>query len=176
MRSGIFAAALIAATIGLFVPAAGNAEVNVSITLPLPGLVFPAPPGLVVVPGSYVYYPPEVDVDLFFYRGYWYRPYRGGWFIGSGYNGPWRSIGTRRVPGALLGLPPAYRRLPSRHERVPYPVVERNWRTWEQDRHWDNRRYERHEQNGHGRWDRDDEHGNKHGKDRGHGRGKHRDG
>jgi hypothetical protein len=174
MRPVLFSAALIVAASGLFIPAAGNAEVNVSITVPLPGLVLPAPPGLVVVPGTYVYYPPEVDVDIFFYHGYWYRPYRGGWYIANGYNGPWRSIGPRRVPGPLLGLPRTYRHVSRRHEHVPYPVVERNWRQWERERYWDDRRYERDRGRSRGR-DGDEGKGNGRGHGRGRGDGRHRD-
>ncbi len=170
----VLSAAVLAALFGLFVPVTGNAEVNVNITVPLPGLVLPAPPGLVVVPGTYVYYPPAVDADIFFYHGYWYRPYRGGWYIAGGYNGPWRSIGPRRVPGPLLGLPPAYRRIPPRHEHVPYPVVERNWRNWERERYWEGRRYEGRERGEHRGWDGDEGRGHgRGGEDRG---GRHRDG
>lgn len=170
---GLFSAALIIAACGVFFPAPANAEVNVNITLPLPGLVLPAPPGLVVIPGTYVYYPPQVDADIFFYRGYWYRPYRSGWYIGSGYNGPWRAIGRRGVPGPLLGVPRTYRRMAPRHEHVPYPVVERNWRTWERERYWDSRRSERHDRGGHRGWDRDE--GKGRGRGEGRGRGKHHD-
>ena len=73
------------AVLGVMVFAAmpATAGVSVNITIPLPGPVIPAPPGLIVVPGTYVYYPPEVGVDIFFYRGYWYRPYDGGWYIAN---------------------------------------------------------------------------------------------
>ncbi len=145
---------------GLLSPATGNAEVSVNINIPLPGLVIPAPPPLIVIPGTYVYYPPDVDVDIFFYHGYWYRPYRGGWYIANGYNGPWRTVGPRFVPRALFKVPPAFRRMPPGHERMPYGMVQKNWRGWERERHWDNRRGERGERGGPGRG-------------RGHGRGRH---
>ncbi len=145
---------------GLFVPATSNAGVNINITVPLPGLVIPAPPGLVVVPGTYVYYPPDVEADIFFYHGYWYRPYGGGWYTANGYNGPWRSVGPGRVPPALINLPGGYRRFPPEHQPVPYGHVRKNWRNWENERYWDNG--DEHERGEHG-------HG------RGHGHGKHRD-
>jgi len=123
---------------GLFTPVKSNAEVNVNIDIPLPGLAIPVPPALVVIPGTYVYYPPDVNVDIFFYHGYWYRPYRNRWFISSGYNGPWRGIGRGRVPHALIKVPlSTYRRMPPGHERMPHEMVQRNWRTWERERHWD---------------------------------------
>ncbi len=142
--------------LGLFAPATSNGEVNVSVNIPLPGLVIPAPPPLVVIPGTYVYYPPDVSVDIFFYHGYWYRPYGGGWYISNGYNGPWRGIGPERVPHALINVPPAYRRIPPEHERMPHNTVQRNWRTWEKERHWDKPGGE------HG-------HGGEHGRGHGHG-------
>ncbi len=157
----LFGVAAALLELGLFFPATGNAEVNVNINVPLPGLVIPAPPVLIVIPGTYVYYPPEVEVDIFFYHGYWYRPYRGGWYIASGYNGPWRAIGPRRVPPALINLPPAYRRVPPGHERIPYGQVKKNWRTWERERHWDKRQGE--------------ERGPGHGRGKGHGRGRQND-
>jgi hypothetical protein len=140
---------------GLFYPGTTYAEVHVNIDIPLPGLVIPAPPALIVIPGTYVYYPPDVDVDIFFYHGYWYRPYQGGWFIADGYNGPWRSIGPRRVPGALISLPPTFRSIPPGHERMPHDMVQKNWRSWEKERHWDKPRGE----------------GRGHGHGMGHGRG-----
>jgi hypothetical protein len=127
----------------IVIPVAGNAEVNVNITVPLPSLVIPAPPALVVIPGSYVYYPPDVNVDIFFFHGRWYRPYRGGWYFAAGYNGPWRAIRPERVPRAVIGIGPGFRGV-SRYERLPYDQVNRNWRTWERDRRW-SRREERHE-------------------------------
>ncbi len=121
----------------LIFPLKGQAEVNVSITVPLPGLVLSAPPALVVIPGTYAYYPPDVSVDIFFYHGYWYRPYGGHWYISRDYNGPWGGVAVGRVPLALRRLPPGYRHGPAGYERRPYHEVRSNWRTWERDRYWD---------------------------------------
>ncbi len=143
----------------LMSPVNGNAGVSVNINIPLPGLVIPVPPAMIVIPGSNVYYPPDVDVDIFFYHGYWYRPYRGGWYIADEYNGPWRGIGPERVPRALSGMPNDYRRVPPGHERVPYGQVKKNWRNWEDEGHWD-RGGERGRRGEHG--------GGEHGHGRGH--------
>ncbi len=166
-----FAVGLGIATV-LFTPVQGTAEVNVSITVPLPGLVIPAPPPMIVVPGTYVYYPPSVGVDIFFYHGYWYRPYRGGWYIANGYNGPWRTVGPNRVPHALYDVPRDYRRMPPVHERVPYEVVRKNWRGWEKERHWDNGGHGRGDRGEHRGWDRGEDHGEGHGEGHGHGHGR----
>ncbi len=149
----------------LFSPVSSNAEVNVSVGISLPPLVFPGPPALVVAPGpSYVYYPPEATVDIFFYHGYWYRPYRGYWYRSAGYNGPWRGVAVERVPREVVGVPAGYRRGPVVYEHVPYRDVRSNWRTWEHDRHWERGRYAKQE-HGHGGEGRG-EHGHGHG--RGH--------
>ncbi len=134
----------------LIYPLNGAAEVNVSITVPLPGLVLSAPPALVVIPGTYAYYPPDVSVDIFFYHGYWYRPHGGHWYISRDYNGPWGGVAVGRVPLALRRLPPGYRQGPAGYERRPYPEVRRNWRTWERDRYWDRPHEGRGERRGEG--------------------------
>ncbi len=152
----IFGVGTMLLVIGLLSPARGNAEVNVNINIPLPGLVISAPPAMVVIPGTYVYYPPDVQVDIFFYHGYWYRPYGGAWYRATGYNGPWYGIEHRWVPHALIDLPPEHRHLPPGHERMPYGQVKKNWRTWEKERHWDKHGRGAHE--GYG-----EEHGRGHG-------------
>jgi hypothetical protein len=134
---------------GLALAAESKAGVSININVPLPGLVIPVSPSLVVVPGTYVYYPPEIDVDIFFYRGYWYRPYRRGWYRAADYNGPWYGITSRRVPRPVYGIPKDYRSSHKRHTRVPCGEVQRNWRNWEKERHWNGD--ERNEHKEHGR-------------------------
>ncbi len=122
---------------GIFYPTKSKAEVSVNVMIPLPGLVITAPPAMVVIPGTYAYFPPDVEADIFFYHGYWYRPYRGQWFISAEYSGPWGSIAINRVPGVLINLPPYYRQVPPSYMRMPYGMVRKNWRTWEEERYWD---------------------------------------
>ncbi len=135
----MFYTGVIAVLYGVIMVPASRAEVNVNINIPLPGLVIPAAPSLVVVPGTYVYYPPDVDADIFFYHGYWYRPFRGGWYVANDYNGPWRV--SRRIPLAVRNVPPGHRHLPPEYEPMPYGQVKKNWRTWEDERHWEHARY-----------------------------------
>ncbi len=123
------------------------ARVNVDVNIGLPPVfAFSEPPELVVIPNTYVYYPPGVDVDIVFYSGYWYRPYNGYWFRGSGYNGPWHRIGRDRVPRYILNLPPDYRSTYRGNPLIPYRHVHDNWRHWEKDRYWHKRDW-RHERN-----------------------------
>jgi hypothetical protein len=156
----------------LLSPPKSHAEVNVNIAIPLPGLVISAPPAMIVVPGTYVYYPPDVGVDIFFYHGYWYRPYRGQWFISAGYNGPWGPVAVGKVPRVVRGLPPYFRRVPPGYESIPYGTVRGNWRTWEHEKYWD-----RHERRmGYGEAQGRREHGGPgHGNGRGEMTGRHGD-
>jgi len=126
---------------GLYFPIKVYAEVSVNINIPLPGLVISAPPAMVVIPGTYAYFAPDVDADIFFYHGYWYRPYGGQWFISAEYSGPWGSIAIKSVPGVLINLPSHYRQVPPYCKPMPYGMVMKNWQTWEDEQYWD--KYER---------------------------------
>ena len=105
-----------------------------------PEYAFPAPPQVAAIPGTYVYVVPDIDVDILFYHGYWYRPYGGRWYWAQSYNGPWVYLALPSVPRVLLGLPPGYRRLPPGYHRIPYGELHANWGRWERERYWHNDR------------------------------------
>jgi hypothetical protein len=59
------------------------AEVNINVGInvpPPPPLAIPAPPPVIVIPRTYVCFAPKVEVDIYFYHGYWYRPHQGHWY------------------------------------------------------------------------------------------------
>ena len=118
-------------------PTSGRAGVNVNIGIGFPPpIVFEAPPPVVVVPGQpYVYYVPDIRVDLFFYSGYWYRPYEGHWYRSRHYDRGWAYVDPRRVPRPLYHLPPDYRHR-SGYE-VPHGELNHNWSKWQKERYWD---------------------------------------
>jgi len=150
--------------IGMGYPSGANAGVSIGINFPPPPpLVIPAPPPLFVIPTTYIYFPPEVDVDIFFYHGYWYRPYQGYWYRSGIYNGKWVYIAPERVPRVLINLPPDYRRVPPGLRRIPHVELRKNWKTWERDKYWD--------KHGGREW-----HGEKWEHDEGHGKGRGRHG
>lgn len=130
-----------AALLGMFFlpggPEMAAAGVGVSINIGLPPLVFSTPPPVVVVPGTYVYAVPDIEVGLFFYQGFWYRPYEGHWYWASSYNGPWGVIDISRVPRVLVSLPPGAWRVPHGYHRIPHAEFRENWRRWEHEKHWD---------------------------------------
>ena len=111
---------------GVVIPVPGPPQVQVRVSAP-PPLVFPAPPELVMVPGSDVYYAPDVEGDIVFSQGYWWRPYDGRWYRARSHNGPWHYMVRGRVPHAIIGLPPGYRQQYYGHPRMHYRDVERRW-------------------------------------------------
>jgi hypothetical protein len=118
----------------------GGQGVNVTVGNNLPVYRFPAPPDLVVIPGTYVYMVPDIEMDLLYYQNYWWRPYEGRWYRSRDYNGQWSSEEPRRIPNAIRSLPHDYRhRLSSGYERLPHRDVERNWERWEKEKYWDSR-------------------------------------
>ncbi len=135
----VFLPAVMALLLPVFSPARGGAaEVGIGIYVSPPPYAFPAPPAVVLIPGTYyVYYVPGVDFEILFYHGYWWRPWHHRWYRARYYNGPWYY--DSRPPRPLIALPPRYRRVPPRY-RIPYPDLRRNWRAWERDRYWDRHR------------------------------------
>lgn len=117
-------------------PAEAGLNIGLGINIDLPIFTFQAPPELVVIPGSYVYYVPDVDVDILFYEGHWYRYWNDRWHRSRHYNGPWASIGPSYVPAPFLRLPPDYRHR-AIHKRMHYDDVNRHWRRWEKERYWE---------------------------------------
>lgn len=134
---------LLALIVGAHLPALAQVRVDVSIPLP-PPLLFPAPPELIVVPETYVYVVPDVDVDIFFYGGWWWRLWDGRWYRSRYYDRGWSHY--RRVPSFYSRVPPRwrddYRERRWRghtwnHKRIPHDQVRRNWRDWERRKHWE---------------------------------------
>jgi hypothetical protein len=117
-----------------------EARVNVNIGVNLPAYRFEAPPEVVVIPGTYVYMVPDIDVDVLFFQGYWWRPYEGHWYRSRNYKGSWSYVAPARIPRGLRELPQDYRhRLSPAYDRVPHRDLQKNWRKWEKEKYWDRR-------------------------------------
>jgi hypothetical protein len=137
--SAIFAVVIFVILIGKVSVHSAEINVNVGIGVPLPHVVIHEPPPVVVIPGTYVYFAPNVGVNIFFYHGYWYRPHDGRWYRANGYNGPWHKVRKRRVPHVVRELPPDFRHRVRHQEQIHYRDLNKNWQVWERDRHWDRR-------------------------------------
>ena len=148
MKEAMIRTLFLLAAVLVPVPVSAQIGVSVNINVPLPPpIVFPAPPEVIVIPETNVYAVPDVEADIFFSRGWWWRPWEGRWYRSRRYDGGWAYY--RSAP------PPFYRRVPPgwrndyrehrwqgrewKHERIPHDHMERNWRGWERDRHWQQR-------------------------------------
>lgn len=118
-------------------------DVGVSISLP-PLIVFAAPPEVVVIPETYVYVVPDLEVDIFFYDGWWWRPWEGRWYRSRHYDSGWAYY--RRVPSFYGRIPSSWRNDYRDHrwrghqwnyQRIPHQQLQRNWSSWEKNRHWE---------------------------------------
>ena len=106
--NGIIAAGVIV-VLGLAMPAAALAGVDVNISIPLFGLFYDERPAVVMAPAPYGYAPngyyvaPPAGAVL--YGGYWYRPAGGSWYVAAQAGGPWAVIGIEQVPYAVISGP-----------------------------------------------------------------------
>jgi hypothetical protein len=129
----------------LLFPVSAIAQVNVDINISMPPfIVFAAPPELIVIPETYVYAVPDSNVDIYFYNGWWWRPWDGRWYYSRHYNSGW--IYYQRVPAFYREIPPGWRNdyrhhhwkgHPWNYKRIPHQQVQQNWSSWEKSRHWE---------------------------------------
>jgi hypothetical protein len=83
-------------------------DVKINIGLAVPPIVLTTPPQLVAVPGTSVFYAPDVPANLFFYEGRYYTVANGGWSMAPAYNGPWAVVQIRQVPAPVVAVPVEY--------------------------------------------------------------------
>ena len=138
-----FGTLLVALVAVIPIPTLAGVDVNVSIALP-PPIVFAAPPELIVLPETYVYVVPDVGVDIFFYNGWWWRPWEGRWYRSRYYDSGWAYY--QRVPSFYAGIPSGWRNdyrdhrwrgHPWNYQRIPHQQVRQNWKSWEKNKHWE---------------------------------------
>lgn len=147
MKKVLLGTFLFAMTAVFPVPTMAEVSVSINIGLP-PPIVFAAPPELIVLPDTdYVYVAPAIDVDLFFWNGWWWRFWEGRWYRSHYYNRGWGYYNY--VPRFYYDVDPGWRRY--YRERSWYghrwnyaPIPERrlqqNWKTWQNNRYWDKKR------------------------------------
>ena len=123
------------------------ARVNVQVGIQLPALVFSAPPELIVLPETDVYVVPDIDSDVFFYEGWWWRSWNNRWYRSRNYDRGWAY--RRGTPAFYRNVPGNWRQhyrdrdwrgQPWQHQRVQQQEVRKNWRGWRQNRYWERQR------------------------------------
>ena len=88
-------------------PTMAGVEVGVGVALP-PPIVVETPPAVVALPAAPgVYAAPDVDVDLFFWNGWWWRPWGGHWYRSRYYDHGWGYF--RNVPRFYSRVNPGWR-------------------------------------------------------------------
>src|SRR5664279_4856820 len=89
MKPLLWGAILLALAIVVPIPTMAQIGINVGISLP-PPIVFQAPPDVIVMPDtSGVYVVPDIDAEMFFWDGWWWRLWNGYWYRSHYYNRGW---------------------------------------------------------------------------------------
>jgi len=134
---------LLAVVFVLPVPTMARVDVGINISLP-PPIVFASPPEMVVLPETNIYVVPDSDADIFFYDGWWWRPWEGRWYRSHYYNSGWGYY--QSVPSFYVSIPSGWRNDYREHrwkgqqwnyQRIPQQQVQRNWQGWEKNKHWE---------------------------------------
>ena len=145
MKKLFFGTLLLAVVIA--VPIATMAVVNVNIGIGIglpPPIVFAAPPQLIVLPETYVYVCPDVDADMYFYNGWWWRLWEGRWYRSHYYNRGWGYYNN--VPSFYFDVDPGWRGYyrdhnwyghPWNYDRISNQQLQQNWKSWQNSRHWE---------------------------------------
>lgn len=127
----------------LSVPAMAQVSARVSVPLP-PPILFPAPPHVVVLPETYVYAVPDAQEDMFFYNGWWWRPWEGRWYRSRYYNRGWGYY--NHVPAFYSNIHQGWRddyrnhRWKGHqwdHHPIGHQDLNRNWNGWQKNKHWE---------------------------------------
>ena len=94
-----------------------EAQVSVNINVAPPPVIFHAPPRVVVVPNTPVYYVPDTTYNVFVYEKHYYSFHEGAWFIATAHGGPWVHVPVERVPRPVVAVPVTYYKVPPGHAR-----------------------------------------------------------
>ncbi len=146
MKKLLFGTILFTLVIVLPIPTMAAVDIHIRFPLP-PPIIFPAPPAVIVIPDTYVYVDPDIDVDLFFWNGWWWRLWEGRWYRSHYYNRGWGYYD--RVPSFYFDVDPGWRGYYRDHnwyghrwnyERIPNQRLQQNWNRWHKDRHWERQR------------------------------------
>jgi hypothetical protein len=124
-------------------PVMAQVNINVNIGLP-PPIVFAAPPEVIVLPDTDdVYVVPYIEVDLYFWNGWWWRLWEDHWYRSRYHDRGWAYY--RHLPRFYYDVDPSwrvyYREREWRgyrwdYERVPDRRLRQNWSSWRNHGYW----------------------------------------
>ena len=96
------------------------------------------------MPDTNAYVVPDIDADMFFWNGWWWRPWEGRWYRSHYYNRGWAYYGS--VPSFYFDIDPGWRGYYRDHnwyghrwnyERIPNRRLQQNWKSWHTNRYWE---------------------------------------
>jgi len=135
-------------TLVIIAPFPTMAEVNIGIGISLPPIEFNGPPDVVAMPDTDdVYFVPDINLDMFFWNGWWWRPWEGRWYRSQYYDRGWAYYD--QIPSFYFDIDPGWRGHYRNHnwyghrwdyERIPYQNFQQNWNSWHNNRHWEKQR------------------------------------
>jgi hypothetical protein len=145
MKKFLLGTILLGLAIVVPIPTMAGVDIHVGISLP-PPIIFDAPPDVIVLPDTnYVYVVPDIYyADLFFWNGWWWRPWEGRWYQSYYYDRGWAYYNN--VPGFYFDIDPGWRGYYRDHswhgrqwyyERIPNQRLQQNWKIWNKNRHWE---------------------------------------
>jgi len=126
-------------------PGYARSEVGIRISIGLPPpITFSVPPDVIVLPDTDdVYVVPDLNVDLFFWNGWWWRPWEGRWYRSRYYDRGW--VYYRSVPKFYYDVDPEWRGYYTKrnwyghnwyYERISHQRLQRQWQNWRNNQHW----------------------------------------
>src|SRR4030042_2936356 len=142
MKKLLFGTIFLALVIVVPIPTMAAVDIRISFPLP-PPIVFGAPPALIVLPETYVSVAPAIDVDLYFWNGWWWRLWEGRWYRSRYYDRGW--VYYRYIPYFYYDIDFGWRGYyrdrnwhgqPWDYRRIPYQHLQQNWRGWDSQRYW----------------------------------------
>ena len=146
MKKSIFTR-LLALAVSVPAPAMAGVNIGIGISLPLP-IVFASPPDVIVIPETdNVYVVPDIDAELFFWNGWWWRPWDGNWYRSQYHDSGWSYYNS--VPRFYFDVDPGWRTYYRSgnwsghrwdHQRISNRHLKQNWKGWNQSKHWEKRK------------------------------------
>ena len=105
-------------------------------------------PHVVVIPDTDdVYVVPDIDVELFFWNGWWWRPWEGRWYRSRYFDRDWAYY--KQVPSFYYDVDPGWRnyyrdrnwnKYRWNYNQIPNRELQRNWNSWYKNRYWERQR------------------------------------
>jgi hypothetical protein len=143
MKKLLCSSILLALAMVFPIPSMAGVNINIGIALP-PPIAFQAPPAVIALPETPgVYVDPDINADLYFWDGFWWRLWEGRWYRSAYYDRDW--VYYNSVPSFYFNVDTHWRDYYRNHSwygyrwnyhPIPYQRLEQNWKRWQKKRDW----------------------------------------